>query len=101
MPQSARAHVGRFGGAEGLARWMAGREVRLLVDATHPFAARMGWNAHEAAGIAGVPLVRLERPAPPVPLAPTERLVLPVLPVLPVVVALWLLSLSSLPSWLR
>ena len=33
-----------------------------MVDATHPFAARISANAHEAGSAAGLPLFRLERP---------------------------------------
>ena len=55
--------IGGFGGAEGLARYLDERSIRAVIDVTHPFAARMGWNAAEACGLAGVPLLRLERPA--------------------------------------
>ncbi|NTF08660.1 cobalt-precorrin-6A reductase [Agrobacterium rubi] len=54
---------GGFGGASGLARFIEDNAFDLLVDATHPYAARISANAVEAAGIAGVPLVALERPA--------------------------------------
>ncbi len=50
--------AGGFGGADGLRAWVAAHGVRLVVDATHPFAARI--SAHAAA--AGVPLLRLQRP---------------------------------------
>ena len=55
--------IGGFGGAEGLAGYLADRSIRAVIDATHPFAARMGWNAAEGCRLAGVPLLRLERPA--------------------------------------
>jgi precorrin-6A/cobalt-precorrin-6A reductase len=54
---------GGFGGAEGLAAHLTQEGVDVLVDATHPYAARMSHNAAEAAKIAGVPLVALARPA--------------------------------------
>lgn len=54
--------VGGFGGAEGLARYLAAEAITHLIDATHPFAARMSANAVAAAGIAGVPLLALTRP---------------------------------------
>lgn len=54
--------VGGFGGPEGLARWLSERNVFAVVDATHPFAARMSASAAAACGRAGVPLMRLERP---------------------------------------
>ncbi len=61
-PPGAQARTGGFGGAEGLARWIAANDVAMIVDATHPFAARMGRNALRAAEATGVALIRLERP---------------------------------------
>ncbi|MCC5781234.1 cobalt-precorrin-6A reductase [Nitratireductor sp. B36] len=55
--------VGGFGGAEGLARYLEGEGIDLMVDATHPFAARMARNATEAARLTGVPLITLMRAA--------------------------------------
>lgn len=54
--------VGGFGGAGGLAAWLAARPVSAVVDATHPFAATMTANAAEAARGTGTPLLRLQRP---------------------------------------
>lgn len=54
--------TGGFGGVEGLAAVLAARPYDLLVDATHPFAARMPQVAAAAAAEAGVPRVRLLRP---------------------------------------
>jgi len=54
--------VGGFGGVEGLARHLQAEAVDVLVDATHPFAARISWNAWHAAGQAGVSLLVLSRP---------------------------------------
>ncbi|MFI4987757.1 MAG: cobalt-precorrin-6A reductase [Alphaproteobacteria bacterium] len=56
-----RRRVGGFGGAEGLARYLRDESIGALIDATHPFAARMPWNAAAACSAAGVPRVRLER----------------------------------------
>ncbi len=53
---------GGFGGVEGLAAYLCDEEVALVVDATHPFAARMSENAAAACSELGLPLVRLERP---------------------------------------
>ncbi|MEU9558350.1 cobalt-precorrin-6A reductase [Streptomyces fumanus] len=53
---------GGFGGAEGLAGWLAGHAVDVLVDATHPFAARISFHAARAAASARVPLLALRRP---------------------------------------
>jgi precorrin-6A/cobalt-precorrin-6A reductase len=55
--------IGGFGGAAGLAAWIAAERVAVLVDATHPFAARITASAARAAADAGVPLVPLRRPA--------------------------------------
>jgi precorrin-6A/cobalt-precorrin-6A reductase len=54
--------IGGFGGPEGLARWLDEHDVFAVVDATHPFAARMSASAFEACVSVGVPLLRLERP---------------------------------------
>ena len=61
-PQPVPVRVGGFGGAGGLARHLALDEVAVLVDATHPFAARISANAAEAAARANVPLIVLVRP---------------------------------------
>ncbi len=61
-PQPVAVRVGGFGGADGLAAHLRTEGVDLLVDATHPFAARMSANARSAAAQAGVPLVRAGRP---------------------------------------
>lgn len=54
--------IGGFGGAEGLERHLRAEGVAVLIDATHPFAARIAANAVEASRRAGVPLVVLKRP---------------------------------------
>jgi precorrin-6A/cobalt-precorrin-6A reductase len=54
--------IGGFGGAEGLTAWLRGNRTDAVVDATHPFAARMTANALAATAAAGVPLVVLRRP---------------------------------------
>ncbi len=52
---------GGFGGAGGLAAWLAEARVDLLVDATHPFAATMAGHAAAAALSARVPRLKLLR----------------------------------------
>src|SRR5690606_4728318 len=52
-----------FGGGAGLAHYLRKEKIAFMIDATHPFARRMGWNAAEAAEATGVPLVRLARQA--------------------------------------
>ncbi|UUY03386.1 cobalt-precorrin-6A reductase [Svornostia abyssi] len=54
--------IGGFGGPDRLAAWLRDHEIAAVVDATHPFAARISASAAHAAPAAGVPLVRLERP---------------------------------------
>ncbi len=61
-PSPLPRRTGGFGGAAGLARYLREHKVAALVDATHPFAVRMGANAVEAASAACVPLLRLTRP---------------------------------------
>lgn len=53
--------TGGFGGAQGLAGWLAAHRVRAVIDATHPFAARISANAVAAAQATGIPLIALER----------------------------------------
>ncbi|PVB60667.1 cobalt-precorrin-6A reductase [Labrenzia sp. 011] len=53
--------VGGFGGAEGLAAYLAAETVSVMIDATHPFAAQISRNAVAAAASTGIPLFRLER----------------------------------------
>lgn len=53
--------VGGFGGPDGLAAWLTEHDVRAVVDATHPFAARISASAVAATRQAGVALLRLER----------------------------------------
>jgi len=54
---------GGFGGAAGLADFIRSEGFDILVDATHPYAARISANAVEAARLADIPLVALSRPA--------------------------------------
>ena len=61
--QPVPVQIGGFGGAEGLADYLAGRHIDVLIDATHPFAAMISANAATAAGLAGIPLLALRRPA--------------------------------------
>lgn len=54
--------IGGFGGADGLAEYLGGNRFGAVVDATHPFAARMTDNAVVACQAVGAPLLRLARP---------------------------------------
>ena len=60
--QPVPTRVGGFGGAGGLARWLRENRIAAVVDATHPFAARISRNAAEACRAVAVPLVALRRP---------------------------------------
>jgi precorrin-6A/cobalt-precorrin-6A reductase len=53
---------GGFGGAEGLANYIRGHRVDVLIDATHPYARIISWNAVEAAKQTGVPILAVRRP---------------------------------------
>jgi len=57
-----RTRVGGFGGTAGLAEYLRTEAIVAVVDATHPFAARMSRNAAEACARANVPLLALVRP---------------------------------------
>ena len=61
--QPVPTRIGGFGGAAGLVDYLRGERITHLVDATHPFAARMSGNAVDAAATAGIPLIALTRPA--------------------------------------
>ncbi|GHG48243.1 precorrin-6A reductase [Streptomyces griseocarneus] len=54
--------IGGFGGPEGLARWLREQQVDALIDATHPFAGTISFNAARAAAAAHVPLLAVRRP---------------------------------------
>ncbi|MEV6330260.1 cobalt-precorrin-6A reductase [Streptomyces sp. NPDC051909] len=57
-----QVRIGGFGGADGLAAWLREHSVDAVIDATHPFAERISFNAAEAAATAHVPLLALRRP---------------------------------------
>ena len=54
--------IGGFGGAEGLAAYLAAERIGAVVDATHPFASRMSANAVAACRATDTPLVVFTRP---------------------------------------
>jgi precorrin-6A/cobalt-precorrin-6A reductase len=55
--------VGGFGGSDGLAGYLEEHSIDALIDATHPFAARMAANAARACAETGVPRLKLLRPS--------------------------------------
>jgi len=54
--------IGRFGGPDGLATWLAGHHIDAVVDATHPYATTITHNAVTATRHTGHPLLLLRRP---------------------------------------
>lgn len=54
--------IGGFGGPDGLAAWLREHGVRAVIDATHPFAARISASASAACERTGTPLLVLRRP---------------------------------------
>ncbi len=55
--------IGGFGGIAGLTEYLRQQQISHLIDATHPFAAQISWNAAEAAQAVGIPHLLLIRPA--------------------------------------
>ena len=60
--QALPVRVGGFGGVAGLVQYLQDNAITHLVDATHPFAARMSANAVAACARTGTPLLALTRP---------------------------------------
>jgi len=61
-PSPITRRIGGFGGADGLTAYLRETGVGAIVDATHPFAARMSKNAVTAAEATATPLVVFSRP---------------------------------------
>jgi precorrin-6A/cobalt-precorrin-6A reductase len=61
MAQPVPTRSGGFGGSDGLAEFLKAENFNLLIDATHPFAARISHNAAIAAGSTRIPLFSLRR----------------------------------------
>lgn len=57
-----RVRVGGFGGADGLAAFLRAEAIDRVIDATHPFAARISAHAAEACAALGLPRLMLVRP---------------------------------------
>lgn len=62
IAQQVPTRIGGFGGAEGLSAYLKDTKADLVIDATHPYAARISANAAKAAQLAGVPILALRRP---------------------------------------
>ncbi|MCC7252908.1 cobalt-precorrin-6A reductase [Hyphomicrobium sp.] len=54
--------VGGFGGATGLAHWLAETGIESVIDATHAFAAEISRNTEAATRERGIPLCTVVRP---------------------------------------
>ena len=54
--------IGGFGGADGLAAYLAAAHIAAVIDATHPFAAQISAQAQAACAAAGIPRLLLHRP---------------------------------------
>jgi precorrin-6A/cobalt-precorrin-6A reductase len=61
-PIAAETRRGGFGGAAGLAAYLRTNAITAVIDATHPFAARMATNAALACAATTTPRLRLIRP---------------------------------------
>lgn len=58
-----QVRIGSFGGVDGLADYLRREDIRLVIDATHPFATQISANTIAAASQTGISLLRLERPS--------------------------------------
>lgn len=54
---------GGFGGVEGLVHYLQDQQIDLVIDATHPFAAQISWNAAIAVDRSSIPRLSIVRPA--------------------------------------
>jgi precorrin-6A/cobalt-precorrin-6A reductase len=61
-PAPVPLRIGGFGRAEGLAAFLIAERIDAVIDATHPFAARMSANAIAACRATDTPLVVFTRP---------------------------------------
>lgn len=61
-PIPGQVRIGGFGGPPGLAAYLAEQRIDRLIDATHPFAARISAAARQACAVAAVPRLMLLRP---------------------------------------
>lgn len=61
-PLPGRVRIGGFGGPAGLADYLRTERIHRLIDATHPFAARISAHAAQACEEAGIARLMLVRP---------------------------------------
>ena len=62
LTQPVAVRRGGFGGIDGLARYLRDAAIYALIDATHPYAARISANAVSAAHQTRTPMIALRRP---------------------------------------
>jgi precorrin-6A/cobalt-precorrin-6A reductase len=60
---SVATRIGGFGGIDGLAVWLAQEKIQAVIDATHPYADQISFNAVAACGRLAIPLASTVRPA--------------------------------------
>jgi len=54
--------IGGFGGSEGLGEYLRTNKIDILIDATHPYAANISFNAAIAASMYSIPHIMFVRP---------------------------------------
>ncbi|MCC5639243.1 cobalt-precorrin-6A reductase [Nostoc sp. CHAB 5844] len=59
---SGNVRIGGFGGVAGLVEYLRQMKIDVLIDATHPFANQISYNAAAAAKEVGIPRLMLIRP---------------------------------------
>lgn len=57
-----KCRLGGFGGSEGLTAYLQEQQIDLLIDATHPYAAQISWQAVAATARLGIPHLLFHRP---------------------------------------
>ena len=62
-PLATDTRIGGFGGVEGFAAFLGQAKIDLVLDATHPFAARMTQTAQQVSAAKALPHAILQRPA--------------------------------------
>ncbi|MEM1172328.1 MAG: cobalt-precorrin-6A reductase [Cyanobacteria bacterium P01_H01_bin.35] len=60
---STYTRIGGFGGVSGLRNYLREQKIDFLIDATHPFASQISWNAAIATSKLNIPRLMLVRPA--------------------------------------
>ncbi|MCB1368501.1 MAG: precorrin-6A/cobalt-precorrin-6A reductase, partial [Rhodobacteraceae bacterium] len=61
-PFACETRLGGFGGPEGFRQYLAAEGINAVIDATHPFAARMSATAADITAREGIPHLQVLRP---------------------------------------